>query len=281
MGLSARASLSAARGLHCCLLTLALLAAGCGSGDSDEDAAGRILQRAVAADAQYGARFTVRGSAVEAGSKRPIAGYGQIERDEKRGRIVDSAGGLRLEFVTDAPFLLIPADDLFTSAQSLPPGKEWVKINMNAVADAPRLDALDRIERLGPTQIVTLLSRLDPEIEGAGRETVAGVQTTRYRVGVEVGELVDEILETAGAAVSDSDRDEDASFVLWVDGRHLVRRARVRLQIGDTTLVLTTQVTAYASHVRVKVPRADAIEDKTGEFVEFARRARAQREEQE
>jgi hypothetical protein len=259
-------------------------ALGCGGDDGGTLNPGlRALQRAAKADDAFGARFAVRGTSTEDGETIPIRGYGQIEADEKRSRIVASGEGARIEIITDEPFAFLSLEGLPLSRASraeLPAGARWLKINQDTVADAFGTGGLRDLERLGPTEAIKLFAKLEPRIEKkALGQRVDGIKTTRYLVRMKLGRLFDAISERAEDApeLPDSQRDIEMGCAVWIDDDDLVRRVRIRLRLPKKATVLTTEITSYDRDLRVTIPADQTAYDVTDDVAKIARAEREKR----
>jgi LppX_LprAFG lipoprotein len=151
------------------------------------------------------------------------------------------------------------------SQLGLPPGKQWVKLDLGQLAQQRGID-LSSLANTSPTPASALsYLRGSSKVEQVGSESVDGVDATHYKVTVD--------LERAAARSSGSDRESlkrviRASGVktlpidVWVDGKGYVRKVQYAQRIGSGKAVkITMTLHDFGSPVSVKPPPADSVVD--------------------
>jgi hypothetical protein len=165
---------------------LALVVAGCGTGDVEQGPSPAALLAAAIANVDDSEAYE---ATVE--MRSDLGG----ERFEVSGRFRSSADGTRVrgpmtysengEEPLDGEMIIVDADGYMRSdafAGAMPEGKEWLHLRDESLAQ----------QSLTPKQFVDFL-RGEPEVSVVGRETVRGKPTVRLRGPLDIRELAERV----------------------------------------------------------------------------------------
>lgn len=259
---------------------LILLAACGGEGDGTGVAEAESPQDAIvlaasttreAGSARFSFTATVEGGAAE-GS---FSGEGAFSGD--RGRMTMDLSGLggggaafaggKMEMVFDGLvfYLRFPPE----IAQSLPGGKDWVRIDLAKLGEAGGMDfeQLMQLNQGDPTQSLAYLEAATEDFREVGSEEVRGVEATHYRGTIdlekvaaqappEASESYERVLELTGQ--------REFLMDVWVDGDGLVRKLGFEQRLpDDSTMRLTEEIYDFGADVDVELPAADEVTDLT------------------
>lgn len=238
-------------------LATALVAGCAGDGGSPEAAVAEAATK-TADTGSYRASFEIAMSGLP-GTKKPVemTGEGAFDSNGKRGRmtfdmsqIAQAAGGADIgeaELVVDGPVLYMRFPFL---RQVQPDLKPWIRIDLRRVGPAQGLDlaGLQQLNQSDPSQALAYLRAASDGVEEVGEEEVRGVETTHYRMTVDLREVakqtpeqkenIERAIELMGV--------EKIPTEAWVDAEGLVRRMKLeypRIQLapgsakkGDMTM---------------------------------------------
>jgi hypothetical protein len=248
---------------------LALAVAGCGSGESKPAAPKPVSGNLIVAAASK----STRAGSVEADFK--ISGPGV----KGSGSGVFNTGPSRsgqLSLKVDVRGMSVPIDSVISgnvlymrssifSQLGLPPDKQWVKLDLGQLGQQRGLD-LSSLANTSPTPASALsYLRGSSKVEEVGSESVDGVETTHYKVTVD--------LERAAARSSGSDREALKRLIqaggvktlpvdVWIDGKDYVRKVQYAQRIGNGKAVkITMNLHDFGSPVSVKPPPAGSVVD--------------------
>jgi len=240
------------------LAALALAVAGCGGGGgsgssgSSGQSGGTTSSSAIAAAATKTAAagtakvsFTASVQAPSAGSKSlGFSGRGALDYKNRRGELTYDIGQLlgaaglsggngTADVIIDnlVVYMKFP---LLT--QQIPGGKEWIKLDLVKLGQAQgfNLGSLAQLSQSDPTQALLYLRAASSGVQVVGKEPVRGVETTHYRVKVDLTKVPDTAPPAQRAQLRESIQNlvkqTGTRFVpteVWIDGNGLVRRERV------------------------------------------------------
>jgi hypothetical protein len=226
------------------LLVLPVGAAACGGGGKGSTTgatdAASVVQAAVAKTAKAGGEHAVLTASVKAaGQSVTLSGTGDFDSAKQLGKLQASitlAGvDTKIEEVLSGSTIYV-STPLFAAV--LPGGKTWLKVDLanppkSLGAYATALGTQDPAAALAQLKALT-------GVQEAGSQTIAGVDSTRYRGTIDVAKLP---AETAAAVQASG-----ASFGpidVWVGSDGYVHRVRVPTSVGaggqaaKTTLTMT------------------------------------------
>ena len=168
--------------------------------------------------------------------------------------------------------------DLLT--QSLPGGKPWVKIDLNEVAkqQGVNLGQLSQIAQSDPSQALSWLKAVSGNVRDVGEEEVRGVETTHYRLRVDLEKVADRAPAATRADVRASIENlieqtgrSTIPMDVWVDQDGLLRRQRFELAFkvpggasGERQEAkMTTRIDLFDFGVdaEVELPQPDQVND--------------------
>lgn len=164
-------------------------------------------------------------------------------------------------------------------ASELPEGKEWIKVDVDALAQLKGVELdLEQLGSFGATDPLSILEALEAvsgPLETVGREEIRGTETTHYRTTLDPAKIAAQA-EAAGATedVLGSFKDALAQVNLasvpldvWVDDAGLLRRMEIDASMtqeglgGETSMRLTFDLFDYGAEVDVEPPPADLVVD--------------------
>ncbi|MFF5158302.1 hypothetical protein ACFY3N_19030 [Streptomyces sp. NPDC000348] len=163
------------------------------------------------------ARMTIRTKLAAEGETVTSDGKGVLDLDEGDSVMTVTAQGESLEqrVVDEVLYQKVPG-------RNAPGGKPWVKIDLRKVAARQGVDN----QRIGdPAQTAAYAKAItDKDVTEVGTEKVDGVNTTRYRVSVDVAELPggDRMREQLGPTLP---------MQVWLDDEGRLRRQQVDMTV--------------------------------------------------
>lgn len=256
-----------------CAVGLTIVVSGCGARAGGGDRLVSVLDRAAAADSSFGVRYRFRSRLTDDEGTDRFRGYGQVEADQRRDRMVMVDGNLRGERIVDghdeySGGSFAVAGLLDSSSRNV----RWTKLDVSRLLDAGYIDRLCGPEL--PTKIARVLASSGPTIEKLGAAHVGGVPTLRYRVTTTYGRVLDVLANDEDASDCD-EHDRAARFVaeLWIDRHSLVRRVRLRYRLVEGLSVETRDITSYDRAVRVTVPSGPGVGDVSDAVLKLAESA--------
>ncbi len=265
------------RGSVTTVLVVALVAAGCDSGDvgtvlGDETAAGarvataRMVDSVARARAAGSVRFDselrieVDGRVVLRSRSR-----GAIDGRERRGVVLTELAGATTGAVTEVREAIVVGGVAYLRQPVLDPG--WVTVDGGASADSAA-EAVWSAATGSPAFDVAVgldvLSAVEPPVREVGRTRVRGVPATRYRCDIRLVDLVPGGSLAGALVASSSGRRGDGPVRLdaWLDGQGLARRVVVRAsdvlagrsRAPEVDVVLETEAYDHGRDVEVDAP---------------------------
>jgi hypothetical protein len=247
---------------------LALVLAGCGGsgGDQRSSANGDPVARAAAKTAHAG---SLKADFVIAGSSLSGTGSGVFDNDRRgSGKLtlaVRSQGrSVAIDTVVLGPVLYMRSV-VFRQA-GLPPGKEWVRLDLTRLAKQAGLD-LGSLAGLNPSPSGALayLRGSAGEAEKVGRDKVQGVETTHYETTID--------LERAARRASGRAREAIRRVISvsgvkkipvesWIDDAGYVRRVRYAEHTGRRqSSEITMQLHDFGPPVHIASPPRESVID--------------------
>jgi hypothetical protein len=267
---------------------LALAACGGAGDDASEDVQpDAVIAQAADATVDAGSyrMAMVTDMTMEGAGDGPLtmSAEGEFDPDERLGHMTmdmselaqgQAAGPLEAEVIFDGLVFYMKMPFL---QQTQPGLKEWIRFDLQALGEEAGLD-LDQLMQLGsqsdPSQTLAYLRAASDDIQEVGSEEVRGVETTHYRMTVDLSRVaetapsdqrealqaqIDELIEKSGI--------QEVPTEVWIDEDGLVRRQRVTYENmafapgahGDMTI--TMELFDFGVDVEVEPPPAGQVVD--------------------
>jgi hypothetical protein len=261
-----------------------VLAADTGSGRSPRVSLERLVAGAAERTGRLpGERMGMSGTVQTQGETIAMRGDGIFDRTSGLGRmrIVVSGGGapetLREISVGSSPgaaTLYLQLPDL---AASLPPGKAWIRMNVEAMGRRLGVDvsALDSLQQSPGVSLQTL--RAIGDVHEVGVEHLSGERLTRYAGTLDLAHLPDVVPPSRRDAarrlvafLQQSTGGRTLAEEVWIDRHGIVRRVRQRMHLhttddnGDTIAGvedITVALSEFRGHPELALPPADQVVD--------------------
>jgi hypothetical protein len=206
----------------------------------DEVSLNPIAQAAVRTEESPGARALLRATAQKSGSGLiEMSGQGAYNGRTGRSEMTITAhgptGDIKLHAVASGTHMYLKSK-AFQS--ELPGDAEWMGLDLGegTQSDAALSSNSD------PSSQLDLLKSVSDEFETLGKDTIRGVKTTGYRSTLDTGLEVE----------------------TWIDGKGLVRRARIKGSPSDPTSVdMTVDFYDFGISPDIKLPDPDTVFDAT------------------
>ena len=183
--------------------------------------------------------------------------------DVVRGSGLPASPGERWTILTHGLVLYMHAPTL---AQQLPGGKQWLKLDVAAVAKSRNVDLgqLRQLTQSDPTQMLTYLRATSGKIEKVGNEKVRGVETTHYRAQVDLDRVADQaptnLRRTFRTSIRSLERELGTHTVpvdVWIDANDLVRRLQEHVSVaGSGKIDFTVDFYDFGTPVSITPPPA-------------------------
>lgn len=217
-----------------------LFLAACGGGPLPGEA---VANAAALAEEQGSARFTIQMSMDVAGQSVEVDGDGTMDFARQTGEMTITPKGTPGPAAMAGPIQMIFSETVMymrmeAMTDLLPQGKEWIKIDLQAVGSEAGFD-LQQLQQLGgsdPSQQLDYLRGVS-DVKEVGSETVRGVETTHYQGRVdfdkvaqkhpEAAESVKRLQELAGI--------DTVPVEVWIDGDGLPRRMSMEMDMNPDT----------------------------------------------
>jgi hypothetical protein len=228
------------------LIVAALVVAGCGGGSSlSFDPAASAASTAKAGSANLAFDTTIE----TGGNKLHMTGDGKADFRNREAAMTFDVGDLlrgsglpasaheRWTILTQGLVLYMHAPAL---AQQLPGAKQWLKLDVEAVAKSRKVDLgqFRQLTQSDPTQMLAYLRAASGKIERVGTDQVRGVQTTHYRAEVDLDKVADQapanLREGFRTSIQSLERGLGTHTIpvdVWVDKDDLVRRLEEHLPV--------------------------------------------------
>jgi hypothetical protein len=251
-------------------VVLAVALAGCGGGKKSsggaKPVAGDLIVAAAAKSAKSGsveADFKISGAGVN-GSGNGVFNTGPSRSGRLTMKVNVRGVSVPIDSVVTGNVLYMRSS-VFAQL-GLSPGKQWVKLDLGRLAQRSGID-LSSLANSSPTPASALsYLRGSSKVREVGSESVGGVDTTHYKVTVD--------LERAAAKSTGPERQSlnrviQSSGVkklpidVWVDGNGYVRKVEYaqRSSAGSKPVRVTMNLHDYGAPITVKPPPASATVD--------------------
>jgi hypothetical protein len=229
------------------VVVAALAVAGCGGGSSlSFDPAASAATTANAKSAKVAFDTKVAGG----GQTLHMTGDGTVDFQNQAARMTFDVGDLlrgsglpasaneRWTILTQGLVLYMNAPAL---AQQLPGGKQWLKLDVEAVAKSRKVDLgqFRQLTQSDPTQMLAYLRAASGEVKKVGEEKIRGVDTTHYSAEVDLDRVADQaptnLRKSFRASIRSLERGLGTHTIpvdVWVDADDLVRRLEEHLPVA-------------------------------------------------
>lgn len=224
----------------------ALVGCGNGGGETDRNTGGRVQEGSPRAEgredaveavrtahektvAAETAKMTLKLHAASGGEERTVTGSGSIDLADGTSDLTIRMGGetIRQRVVDQTLYQRLPE----SLRDRVSDGKPWIGIDLRKIAD--RAEGVNGVHISDPAQAVDYTRALsDDDATRIGREKVGGVDTTHYRVTVDVEDLAGE--DTAQGERLRRQLGESLPMDLWIDNRDRIRRQRFEVEATGT-----------------------------------------------
>src|SRR5947208_2403784 len=198
------------RALAAPAVVLALVLAGCGGGGTNasnqqgqnDQSNGGPAQSAIAAAAtktsNAGSARVSFTATVNAPGQKVVSfdGNGSLDYRTKRGKLTYdiskligttglSGGNGRAEVIIEDQIIYMKFPLL---TQQIPGGKDWIKLDLQKLSKAQgfNLGSLAQLSQSDPTQALQYLRAASSDVQTVGKEQVRGVETTHYKLTVDL-----------------------------------------------------------------------------------------------
>jgi hypothetical protein len=152
-------------------------------------------------------------------------------------------------------------------------GKPWLKLDLAKLTGIPGMSGLMRNSTAtDPTHVLSLLRAESDSVTNEGNQTVDGIDTTHYRVELDLSRVPANLPAADRAAfrqaLSEMKQVGSLPADVWIDAHHLVRRMVIALNIGSATgpalqETITEDIGDYGPQPRITAPPADQVQDMT------------------
>lgn len=263
------------------LLCLALAAAACGgsstSSTSGTDTSSNSAQSAVAS---AGSKSSGAGSA-KASFKADFTGAtsgtmtGEGEFSQREGHLTLDMSGLGGGLFAGGQAELVFSDLVYYmklpsgSGLPLPPGKEWVKLDLKKLGESTGLDLgqLTQLSQSDPSQALDFLQGASDDFHEVGTEDVRGAPTTHYAGTIDLAKAA----ENAPAAIAEQYRklaelapSSKVPMDVWVGEDGYVHKLRFEQKLTEgASMTMEEELYDFGAIVDVSAPPEDQVVDLT------------------
>jgi hypothetical protein len=150
-------------------------------------------------------------------------------------------------------------------------GKQWVEVNVAKMTGVPGLSSFGSNPSMSdPSHILQYLRANSDSVTNEGPQLVDGLQTTHYRVALDLDRLAAAVPSSKQAlvqrALSQLEQSTGVHQIpadVWIDAHHLVRRIALTISGpgGATALQETADLSDYGPQPRPTPPPADQVQD--------------------
>ena len=214
--------------------------AGCGSDDNSDsgaaakpsDAAGKSPTQVVQATNKNtteagSARVKITTSVSAKGQSQTVSGSGVMDFADGESKLAMEQSGQRLEQrVVDGVIYQKPPK----GQGGLPGGKSWMKIDVEKLRTS---GAAGNSQVSDPSDSFAYSKALSgKDVKKVGTESLGGVRTTHYKVGLDIDKLAKG--DAAQAKKLREQLGETVPVDLWIDGKGLTRRQQIEMTAQPT-----------------------------------------------
>jgi hypothetical protein len=250
-------------------VVVALAAAGCGSGKkhaTSKPVSGELIVNAASKSVRAGsveADFKLGGSGVN-GTGSGVFNTGPSRSGQLSMKIKVQGASVPIDSVITGNVLYIRSS-ILTQQLGLNADKQWVKLDLGQLAQQRGID-LSSLANASPTPASALsYLRGSSNVQQLGHESVGGVDTTHYKVTVDleraaarstgsVRESLKRVIQTSG--------DKKLPIGVWVDAKGYVRKVHYQQrEAAGRSVAITMNLHDYGAPVAIKPPPADSVVD--------------------
>ena len=255
------------------LVAAALAVAGCGGGGGSASF-DPVASAATTVNAKS-AKLVFRTSIQGGGRTLHMNGIGSADFEHRaasmnfdvgdllRGSGLPTSAGETWTIVTQGLVVYMHAPAL---ARQLPGGKEWLKLDVQALAKSQNVDLgqFRQLTQNDPTQMLAYLRAVSGKVEQVGTEDVRGVETTHYRAKVDLDKVAEQapanLRRTFRASIESLKKGLGTDTIpvdVWVDEDNLVRRLAEHLPVaGGGKIDFSVDFYDFGTPVSIKPPPA-------------------------
>jgi LppX_LprAFG lipoprotein len=264
-------------------LLVAVTVAGCGGGSSQPASTDQVdistsaapqAQAVLAAGQRTSAETSARVSfkaTFTGDTNGTMTGEGVFS--QRQGHLTMDLGGLtgvgtgQAEIVFDklVYYMKLPPG----SGASLPPGKEWFKLDFAKLGKQQGLDLsqLMQLNQSDPSQALDFLQGASDDFEEVGQEEVRGEQTTHYKGTVDLEKVAQEApadVQEQYRELSELTGDKKVPMDVWIGDDGLVRKIAFTQAVPNGGSVkMEEELYDFGTDEQVEVPSDDAVVDLT------------------
>ena len=251
-----------------CIGAIAVVLAGCGGGTSKQTApkpvSGELIVAAAAKSSKAGsveADFTISAPGLK-GSGSGVFNTGPSRSGQLTMKVTVRGMEVPIDTVISGDVLYMRSSVF--SQLGLPPNKQWIKVDLGQLAQQRGID-LSSLAGTSPTPTSALsYLRGSGRVREVGKESIDGVETTHYRVRVDLEKAVarsDAITQEALRRVIRASGVKTLPVDVWIDGKDYVRRVQYAQRAAGKDVKVTMNLHDYGKPVTVKPPPADSVVD--------------------
>ena len=213
------------------------------------------------------AKFRGRSTTDRGGTGSNVVFDGEFDFGQRAGQYTTSASAFGVTgnekvhglFLDGSVLLGLSALRNQPGFESVPEGKEWLKVDPDSVGTS-------EVVQRDPSSSLDALRGATGKVTRAGSEKVRGVNTTHYRVNIDLAKAVSNApeeqrdrVETSVIALGTRNIPAD----LWIDGKGRLRKLRLRLKGGTVVTPGSVQFEFFdlGTPVSVTQPDPDTIVD--------------------
>lgn len=249
------------------VVSLAISAAACGSGDGDAPVSIKTLQAAVSnTQAAESSRFTIDVAVRAAGQDLTIEGSGVSSGDGTTTQLtltIPIIGSIEARIVDGVIYLNL--GDFPLAATRLPEGKHWVRINPDSLGAGSGVDfgqLLEQAQSNSPTRGLEYLQGLSGDVQNLGDDTVAGAHATHYRASIDYAKVAAKLPDSQSALAGKMAKLGTVPADVWIDDSDRVVKMSFAIDGsavggGAGTAKFSMEITDFGVPVDVQAPPAD------------------------
>jgi len=200
-----------------------------------------------------------------------MTGEGVFSR--RQGHLTIDLGGLtgvgtgQAEIVFDklVYYMKLPAG----AGASLPPGKEWFKLDFAKLGKQQGLDLsqLMQLNQSDPSQALDFIQGASDDFEEAGHEQVRGEQTTHYKGTIDLQKVAEEApadVQEQYRKLSELSGNQKVPMDVWIGDDGLVRKIAFTQAVPNGGSVkMEEEFYDFGTDEQVEVPADDEVVDLT------------------
>ena len=211
-----------------------------------------------------------------------MTGEGIFDSSERKGRMTMDMSQLAAGTGQELGEIEVIFDEFvvymrFPFLQTLQPDLEpWVKFDIRELGKEQGFDLgqLSQLNQNDPSQVLQYLRAASEDVEEVGKEDVRGVETTHYRMTVDLRKVVErapedqrEQLRASVEQLIEASGIETVPTEVWIDEEGLARRIRLayetmELAPGQTgAMTMTMELFDFGVEVDIQPPPPEGVTD--------------------